>query len=115
VPGAVDGRGLRVGVLTDGSACIQRRKVAGWRLSAGGCIVYSDDLLGSRQSLQLREDAFQIMALQLEVDFARRCMSRQPAGGFCHPAPAGPAHRRIPAQSRGARGGEPPTPEFART
>jgi len=109
------GRGLRVGVLTDGSACIQRRKVAALEIEPlVDAIVYSDDLLGSRQSLQLREDAFQIMALQLEVDFAETVyVGDNPLVDFVTPRRLGLRTVRI-QRSRGEHAAdEPPTPECA--
>ncbi|HBA84125.1 MAG TPA: hypothetical protein DCZ95_08535 [Verrucomicrobia bacterium] len=107
-------RNVRVGLLTDGNAAIQRRKVAALELEALiDAMVYPDDLIGSRQSFQLLEDAFQIMALQLGLEPTEMVfVGDNPAVDFFIPRKLGMGTVRIHRSKGECAGQEAPSPEF---
>ena len=107
-------RDLRVGLVADGNAAIQRRKVAALELEALiDAIVYPDDLIGSRQSFQLQEDAFQIMSLQLGLEPAEMVfVGDNPVVDFFIPRKLGMGTVRILRRKGEHAGQESPAPEF---
>ncbi len=67
-------RGIKVGVITTGRGGIQQKKIAALELEPllDG-IIYTDDLLGDNEPGQPNEDAFHILALQLDVELNEIC------------------------------------------
>lgn len=67
-------RGIKVGVITTGRGGIQQKKIAALELEPllDG-IIYTDDLLGENEPGQPSEDAFHILALQLDVELGDLC------------------------------------------
>ncbi|MFH0881299.1 MAG: HAD family hydrolase [Lentisphaerota bacterium] len=107
-------RGVRIGLLTDGDSSIQRKKVAALELEPLiDSVVYCDDLLGSRQSFQIYEDAFEIMSLQLGVDVGEMTyVADNPHLDFVTPRRLGMGTIRIQRRKGEYAEQEPPAPEF---
>jgi putative hydrolase of the HAD superfamily len=107
-------RDIRVGLVAEGHAAIQRRKVAALELeSLIDAIVYPDDLLGSRQSFQILEDAFQIMFLQLGLEPADIVfVGDNPVVDFYIPRKLGMGTVRIHRNKSEHANQDAPAPEF---
>ncbi len=108
-------RNIRVGLVTSGDSAIQRRKVAALDLEPIiDAVVYPDDLIGSRQSLQLVEDAFHIMALQLGLELNEMAyVADNPSADFVVPRKLGMGAVHIFRRKGQASEEEPPEPECA--
>lgn len=90
-------RSVRVGVITTGRGTIQQKKIAALELDPllDG-IIYTDDLLGEVEPGQPAEDAFHILALQLDVELGEMCyVGDNPLTDFSTPRRLGISTVRI--------------------
>ena len=109
------GQDIRVSVLTDGQASIQKRKIEALQLDPLlDAIVYCDDLIGSQPSLSRMEDALQILALQMELDFSELVfVGDNPILDFYVPKQLGMGTIRIHRSSSEHANDQPPTNDHA--
>ncbi len=108
-------RHIPIGLLVTGQSSIQRKKVAALGIEPLlDALVYADDLLGPKQPCQPSEDAFHILALQMETDFPNMLfIGDNPLVDFVTPRRLGIKTARIRRKHGEHVAEEPPTPDHA--
>jgi len=109
------GQNFKMGVITTGNGAIQRRKAARLRLHEyTHAVVHDDDLLGPHLPGQPGEDAFMLIALNLDVDMHDLLfVGDNPLTDFVVPRRLGVPTIRIRRRDGEHRTSEPAGPEAA--